>query len=361
MFKFACPHCQQNISTEEDYSGKNVQCPTCGAAFVVPLHLSSALRIEEEIKVSSAPHPQPLGQNALKQPAYQAPQMKTPAGRRKGKGKLIVLVAAAIVLMGGVFWVMSHRANKQQIAKNIDAATSSKPFVNSLGMKFVPVPIGSGPSARETVLFSIWETRRQDYEAYAKANSGVDGSWKNTDFQQTATHPVVNVNYDDAVAFCQWLTEKERDNLPAGAEYRLPTDAEWSYAVGIGDREDADATPDAKSCRIQNVYPWDDGKGTWPPEEGAGNYRSSLKVDNYDKTSPVASFSPNRGLYDLGGNVYEWCGSSYDGSPDSWAVRGQDFTSAGEAELFSSFRIPQRTGNRSDGIGFRCVLVLSPR
>lgn len=38
MFKFNCPHCQQGISTEDDYSGKNVQCPTCGADFVVPSH-----------------------------------------------------------------------------------------------------------------------------------------------------------------------------------------------------------------------------------------------------------------------------------------------------------------------------------
>ena len=188
----------------------------------------------------------------------------------------------------------------------------------------------------------------------------MDGSWKNPGFEQTATHPVVNVNYDDAVAFCQWLTEKEHANLPAGAEYRLPTDAEWSYAVGIGDREDAYATPSDKSSRVANVYPWNDGKGTWPPEEGAGNYDSSLKVDNYDKTSPVASFSPNRGLYDLSGNVWEWCGSSNDGSPDSLTLRGQDFKAEGES-LVSSFRMALRTGTRSDGIGFRCVLVLSAR
>ena len=123
----------------------------------------AALRAEQEIKVPSAPHSQPLGPKLLKQAAYQAPQMKTPAAPRKGKGRLIVLVLAAIVMIGGVFWVLSHRAKKQQIAKNIDAATSSKPFVNSLGMKFVPVSIGSGPSASKTVLLSIWETRRGEF------------------------------------------------------------------------------------------------------------------------------------------------------------------------------------------------------
>jgi formylglycine-generating enzyme required for sulfatase activity len=103
---------------------------------------------------------------------------------------------------------------------------------NSLGMKFVSV---SGTS----VLFSIWETRVQDYTAYVQVASGADGSWKNPGFSQTATHPVVNVSWDDAKGFCVWLTEKERreGKLPDGSQYRLPTDSEWSWAVGIGNRE----------------------------------------------------------------------------------------------------------------------------
>lgn len=92
VFKFACPHCQQNISTEEDYSGKNVQCPTCGAAFVVPSIPATALGAEEGGEVPVTPHSHPHGPKLLKRPAYQAPQMKTPLGVKTPAGPRIGLV-----------------------------------------------------------------------------------------------------------------------------------------------------------------------------------------------------------------------------------------------------------------------------
>ena len=53
-------------------------------------------------------------------------------------------------------------------------------------------------------------------------------SWRNAGFEQTDEHPVVNVSWNDAVAFCQWLSRKE------GNTYRLPTEAEWEYACRAG-------------------------------------------------------------------------------------------------------------------------------
>ena len=101
-------------------------------------------------------------------------------------------------------------------------------------MKFVPV-------AGTDVPFSIWETRVKDYAAYAAANSGVDAEWKNptalgASLSQTDTHPVVKVSWEDAKGFCAWLTKKElaSGKLKAGKRYRLPSDAEWSVAVGLG-------------------------------------------------------------------------------------------------------------------------------
>ena len=249
---------------------------------------------------------------------------------------------------------------REKTAEAPATASKEKPFENSLGMKFVPIGIQTGG---KTVLFSIWETRRQDYEAYANVNRGVDTEWKNPGFEQTGAHPVVCVSYEDAVAFCAWLTQRERSvgKIGSGDEYRLPTDAEWSFAVGIGEKEDAKATLKEKDVKIKDVWPW----GTrWPPLEGAGNYDSysSLKItaDGYDRTSPAGKFQENTyGLYDLGGNVWEWCGSYYDGSSESRVLRGGSWGDCGRVVLFSSYRDFYYPGYRGNYYGFRCVVVSS--
>ena len=231
---------------------------------------------------------------------------------------------------------------------------------NSLGMRFKPV-------AGTKVLFCIWETRVQDYAAYAAANSGVDGSWKDPVYEEKPvtpgpTHPVVNVSWQDAKAFCQWLTEKERKDgkLSAGEAYRLPTDAEWSWAVGIGDREGS-GTPEEKHRNLKDVYPW----GTqWPPPNKAGNYDdySGSKIagfhDGYERTSPAGSFNANgQGLYDLGGNVWEWCEDWYDSGQTARVLRGAWCYNSNPVSLLSSNRGNCAPGNRGIDIGFRCVLA----
>jgi len=220
---------------------------------------------------------------------------------------------------------------------------------NTLGMRFVSVQ-------GRSVLFSIWETRVQDYKTYAEAVSGVDGSWNSPGFAQTPTHPVVKVSWDDATRFCAWLTEKERreGKLPTGAHYRLPTDAEWSWAVGIGNREGS-GRPKDKGNRLKVEYPW----GTaWPPPKGAGNYAPSLGADSFDFTSPVGSFAANaQGLFDLGGNVWEWCEDFLDGKSGVRVLRGGSWNFSGAGHLLSSYRNGVAQGARSEGIGFRIVLV----
>jgi Sulfatase-modifying factor enzyme 1 len=123
-------------------------------------------------------------------------------------------------------------------------ATKEQPGQNSLGMKFVPV---SGTE----VLFSIWDTRVEDFRVFVESagydategmwSLGNDGwkqrgaTWKDPGFKEGSTDPVVGVSWDDAKAFCEWLTKRERASgvLPAGMQYRLPTDQEWSVAVGL--------------------------------------------------------------------------------------------------------------------------------
>jgi formylglycine-generating enzyme required for sulfatase activity len=231
------------------------------------------------------------------------------------------------------------------------APKPAKPFTNTLGMKFVPV-------AGTEVAFCIWETRVKDYAAYAAANAGVDESWKNfgiAGFKQADTHPVVRVSWEDANAFCAWLTKKElaEGKIKAGQKYRLPTDAEWSVAVGLG--QEKGKTPNEKSRGIKDVYPW--GK-EWPPPKEAGNYSKILNVDNFEYTSPVGSFAVNKlGLHDMGGNVYEWCEDKYRPTNAYRVLRGASWYYGGPDTLLASDRGIFTPVYRSNDFGFRCVLV----
>ncbi|MEI6036240.1 MAG: SUMF1/EgtB/PvdO family nonheme iron enzyme [Verrucomicrobiae bacterium] len=257
-------------------------------------------------------------------------------------------------------------------------ATKDAPFENSLGMRFVPLP---GRDA----LMSVWDTRVKDFRAYAEASGyrqqggisilklpttkdgkgytltfelDAEASWEKPGFPQTAAHAVVGVSWEEAKAFCGWLTAKERGEgkIGKGQEYRLPTDEEWSEAVG-GAR-----------------YPWGN---EWPPPVGAGNYEPSLKVDTYANTSPVGQLSANRlGLYDMGGNVCQWCEDWYRASMNESAVlekipalkadgggqkyrvlRGGSWCDFSPERLLSSFRYFGSPVFRGSFFGFRCVLV----
>ena len=249
-----------------------------------------------------------------------------------------------------------HAPSKEPPAPTLPPATKAAPFVNTLGMKFVPVP-------GTKVLFSVWETRVQDYRAFVDAKKL---AWDKPRFTQGPTHPAVNVSYEDAMDFCQWLTEKE--GLAAqGLAYRLPTDAEWSAAVGLVGEQGA--TPKDKGKKAtQDVFPW----GTaWPPPARAGNFADETAkkggsgvfyIDGYDDgfayTSPAGEFTPNAfGLYDLSGNVWEWCADWYDAKEPTRVMRGASWCEVESDILLSSYRnrgLPEEGGvNR----GFRCVLV----
>ena len=250
-------------------------------------------------------------------------------------------------------------------ASTLTTSTKEKPFINSLGMKFVPVP-------GTKVLFCIHETRRQDYEIYAQNMPGVDESWKNLsadDFALTIRpedHPVGSVSWEDAQKFCAWLGEKE------GNKYRLPTDEEWSHAVGTGNEEkwDEDTTP-ATVFKNQTSFPWGD---IWPPPKGSGNYSDESRkakaptaaakyLENYDDgfptTAPVMSFKPNKlGLYDMEGNVREWVEDWYDNTKKNRVIRGGWWHDYFPGFMWSSTRHRYPPGVRYNRSGFRCVMVV---
>lgn len=133
--------------------------------------------------------------------------------------------------------------------------------------------------------------------------------------------PVVNVSWEDAARFCNWLSSKQGlpefytkqgetmiPVSPANTGYRLPTEAEWAFAARMAGRQE------------RARYPW---PGKFPPRILSGNFgdesaRGLLPVvirgynDGFAVSAPVGSFSKNPGgFFDLGGNVSQWCHDWY--------------------------------------------------
>jgi formylglycine-generating enzyme required for sulfatase activity len=274
---------------------------------------------------------------------------------------------------------ISGKPTKEEIARRaLGDTTKEHPWVNSLGKKFVPV-------AGTEVLFSVWDARVQDFEAFVADTNydatggtvslGKDGwkqrraTWREPGFSQGPTHPVVGVSWDDAKKFCEWLTRREQGSgrLPGGRVYRLPTDTEWSAGVGL--QREQGKSPRDKSGKIR-LYPW--GK-EWPPPKGAGNYAGEeSKIgqepsdwlviegynDGYPRTSPVGSFAANAsGLYDMGGNVWQWCEDWYDTAEQYRVLRGASWGISNPDALLASCRNNFIPNFRRDGIGFRCVVA----
>lgn len=245
-------------------------------------------------------------------------------------------------------------------------------WTNSLGMVFVSVP-------RTKVFFSIYETEVKSYSEFAGTGPKLDGTnWNHAVYHGTTPvssgpdFPVVNASWNDAQAFCGWLTKTERASgrISARQLYRLPTDAEWSEAVGIGERETG-ATPKEKSAKLDGIYPW--GK-QFPPPPNAGNFADQAALnyftnwphiegynDGFVTTSPAGSFTPNAlGIYDLAGNALEWCEDFYDTSHRQRVLRGGAWNNCGPKSLLSSYREHAAPERFSVVTGFRCVLQTNP-
>jgi serine/threonine protein kinase len=252
-----------------------------------------------------------------------------------------------------------------------------KEWTNSLEMRFVPLG---------NFRISVFQTRIRDFEAFVQA-TGYDAvggmssavtqngfklnemSWKAPGFQQDPDHPVVGVSWEDANQFCAWLTRKERSEgtMPTFQSYRLPTDREWSRAVGI--EHEAGNTPEERSGKIRGVYPWGEG---FPPPNDVGNYAGSESRvdtpetwsvipgfhDRYPRTSPVSAFKANgRGLCCIGGNVWEWCMDKFASTMNWRTLRGGSWATSRAEELLSSYRRGYGPLFRCDDVGFRCVIA----
>jgi hypothetical protein len=231
---------------------------------------------------------------------------------------------------------------------------------NSLGMKFLAAP-GLQP------LIGVHEVRLGDYRAFTEDTKR---PYIPPEFPQQVTHPVVNVSWLDAQAFCEWLTARERAEGKLGTRqrYRLLTDAEWSKAVGLA--EETGNTPAEKHLGIKGIFAW----GTLPlPPDGTENLAGQGETsfperellgynDKFTHTAPVGSFPANTlGLHDLGGNVAEWVEDWFDASQVERTMRGAAFIYLADFDRNASFRWHLQPGEKFDYIGFRVALDCGPQ
>jgi formylglycine-generating enzyme required for sulfatase activity len=129
-------------------------------------------------------------------------------------------------------------------------------------------------------------------------------TWQNTGVSNTGErHPVTNVSRNDARKFCEWLLRK-CDGKVKVREVRLPGEAEWEYACRAGSAgRFSCGDDDERLAEFANI-----ADATWKEKLGGPNANSIKASDGHAFAAPVGQFKPNRfGVYDMHGNVWEWC------------------------------------------------------
>jgi formylglycine-generating enzyme required for sulfatase activity/serine/threonine protein kinase len=300
----------------------------------------------------------------------------TSAAPRKSRAPLIIGIVVLLGLMsiGGAATLMmlSGDATNDPPASPTPTSTSPTPRTSPGGggttgrADMVSIPGGTfqmgraGGSPQETPVHSETvapffmdrtEVTNAEYAEFIRATNRTPPGWPSQSPPQGQERwPVTNVNYDDAVAFARWRSQRD------GVEYRLPTEAEWEFAARGGG---------------SNLYPWGNSWSEDRANLGTGQGR------DVDFPKPVGSYptgATQTGLLDMVGNVWEWTSSSatfYPGSDQTVqasqrnyaVVRGgshqslypASVTERGSRSFPATWRtwIPRST--RDGTVGFRLV------
>ncbi|MDG2184034.1 MAG: SUMF1/EgtB/PvdO family nonheme iron enzyme, partial [Mariniblastus sp.] len=278
-------------------------------------------------------------------PRFFFPVSKTPPGEKKAAGPPRPTDAP--------FDADTAKAHQQAWAEYLGLPVE---FENSIGMKMRLIPpgqfmMGSGngqPSERpvHTVVLtrpyyvSVYEVTQKEYEQVTGKNPSrwIDGK-----------NPVEQVNWSEATQFCQQLSKVTAEQQ-IGRRYQLPTEAEWEYA-----------------CRAGTTTPYNFGSDSADLNDHAWHLANSGKQPH-----PVGQKKPNAwGLFDMHGNVWEWCRDGFDKYTTSRKTDPTGSTSVKRGRVFRGFSCVQTSVEcrssfrggldpklRYDSGGFRVVLAI---
>jgi formylglycine-generating enzyme required for sulfatase activity len=281
-----------------------------------------------------------------------------------------------------------HSEDNGQATQKLDAAGKKESVLSGLGFKMVPIrggtyragDIGDKGLDREEPVHTVTvdgfemcatevtvgqfrkfveetgyktEAERGDYAWVVSEGKWMikqDASWKNPYIQQMDNHPVVCVSWHDALEFCAWLSRK------TGLVIDLPKEAEWEYACRAG-TETRYYTGNTEEDLDRAGWYWRNSG----EKHLSGEYILSKLTENHCGTHPVGKKPPNAwGLYDMTGNVWEWCLDKVD--KDYYTSKPSDnrvFRGGGWYEQAVYERIAYRHWRRPShsywGLGFRIV------
>jgi formylglycine-generating enzyme required for sulfatase activity len=259
----------------------------------------------------------------------------------------------------------STKKNKETITNNFNYQEGP------LGMKFVKVPKGTfwmskyNNNAQEqvtiaqdfelaahTVTQGQWQELMGDNPSYFSRSGGGQDKVQNIADADLKLFPVESVSWNRVQEFLKKLNAREKGR---GRLYRLPSSAEWEYAC----RGAATSKEECSFDFYVGNKPTNDlsaGDANFSCEAPGGNGKKGTPLN---RTTKVGSYAPNKlGLYDMHGNVWQWCSDLYEGTGGARVVRGGDYNSfgAGCAAWVQASDEPVNTG---DIVGIRLVAVPS--